>query len=440
MSILRTLLGASVVVVGARTLGGVIGFASQILIARTLGAEALGIYFLSFGLMTVLAIFCSLGYPSVLTRFVIGVDTDSQTGNASRFLAQIRRDVLLMGGWSIAIGFAVIALLPDMDFQLRLCLGIAIVAAPLFAMVAINGILANSHKRFLLAHLPNLFFRPLLILLLIAVLWLFDPGFGVEYLVAAHVIISIGFLYVQNRRMQDIYRQVADDSGGEWHMAAARPDKATRWKWRTHAMPMVIATLFLFAFTDLDIVLLGFISTQHELALFGAAMKVALFLAFAVQAVHQLILRDMADAIKSGQPARISAIIFQANMISTLLSFGLLVMVALFGDMVLRLFGPAFGEGHAALVILMAAQLVRAIAGPATEILTLKGFERDSLPVFGFSLGLIVILNFVLVPVLHLNGAALAVLIVTFVWTLGLAAIAYKKTGILTIAGIPRRT
>jgi O-antigen/teichoic acid export membrane protein len=438
MSILQTLLKATVLTVGARVLGGVIGFVVQVLIARLLGAEPLGLYYLSFSLMTVLAIVCSLGYPSILTRFVVGVETEGDAGNGSKFLAHMRREILIAGFLVTAVGLAVISFLPDLSFEKRLSLGIAIAAAPLFTLTNVLGSLSNAYKKFLLAYSPNLFFRPLLIMLTLGFLWLFSPAYGVVYLVLAHVLISIGFLFYQNWQLHDVFKQIAGNNGGEWYTTAGRTDEATRRKWRFHATPMIFATLFLFAFTDLDLVVLGFIATERDLAIFGVSMKVALFLTYPIQAIHQIILRDLAEAIKSGEGSKINAIVSQANFISIVLSFGLLLFVALFGGMLLRVFGPTFDQGHIALMIIMAAQLIRAIAGPATEVLTLKGFERNSLPVFGFSLLLIVALNFFLVPDLHLIGAALAVLIVMIVWSLGLSFIAYKKTGIVTAAIHPR--
>jgi O-antigen/teichoic acid export membrane protein len=193
---------------------------------------------------------------------------------------------------------------------------------------------------------------------------------------------------------------------------------------------MIIATLFLSMFADFDLVLLGAILPHRELALFGAAIKIALFVAFAIQTGHQLILRDLAEAIVDKDNAAIRRIIAQANSIAIALSGSALGIVVLFGDKVLGLFGSEFTGGYKCLLILMAAQFLRALAGPGAQVLTLTGHEAQSLPVFVGGLILLVFANIPLARLFGLEGAAFAVLIVTISWTVGLAIAAHKKSGI----------
>jgi O-antigen/teichoic acid export membrane protein len=145
-----------------------------------------------------------------------------------------------------------------------------------------------------------------------------------------------------------------------------------------------------------------------------------------------LILRDAADALQSGDHPLLSAILAKANAINIITSLGATLAVALIGRDILRLFGPEFIEGYICLVILVLAQTVRAAAGPATQILTLTGHERYSIPVFGVGLLLLLIFNILLVPKFHLVGAALAVLVVTLIWSVGLAYVAWARTGVNT--------
>jgi O-antigen/teichoic acid export membrane protein len=85
---IRPLLMASALVVGARVIGGGLGLVSQVVIARYLGAESLGLFFLSMSVATVLSIFVSIGYPFIVTRFMVRGKDDGQAPELIRFIAK----------------------------------------------------------------------------------------------------------------------------------------------------------------------------------------------------------------------------------------------------------------------------------------------------------------------------------------------------------------
>jgi O-antigen/teichoic acid export membrane protein len=99
----------------------------------------------------------------------------------------------------------------------------------------------------------------------------------------------------------------------------------------------------------------------------------------------------------------------------------------------LRFFGDEFVPGYWCLLILMLAQVGRAVAGPATHVLTLAGREKACLPVFAASLVALVAVNAGLVPFFGINGAAVAVLSVTLLWTVWMAAVARRVLEVNTV-------
>jgi O-antigen/teichoic acid export membrane protein len=169
------------------------------------------------------------------------------------------------------------------------------------------------------------------------------------------------------------------------------------------------------------------------LALFGVAIKIALFVAFAIQTGHQIILRDLGEAILGKDDAAIRRIIAQANGIAIALSSAALGFIVLFGAAFLRLFGQEFVGAYVCLVILMVAQLLRALSGPGAQVLTLMGHEEQSLPAFAAGLLLLVFANIPLARLFGPEGAAAAVLLATIGWTVGLAVATRKKSGISVI-------
>ncbi|MCP4937024.1 MAG: oligosaccharide flippase family protein [bacterium] len=437
---LRSLIKASTMVVGARIIGGLIGIVSQIIVARYMGAESLGLYFLAFSLATVLSILFSLGYPSIIARFVADHHNGGKTAIFPQFLSSARRDIVITSICGVFITSLLVLLLPPVSQDYLICLLIGVLTAPPLTFMKLNGALANAHKKFMISYLPDLFFRPLLMLVLIALFLGLTDKINIVLLVGGHLIVVLFLAILQGRTTRNLSSTTRPQpSVKEKEHSASGTTKKQRARWRAHALPMVIATLFFSVFSDLDLVILGLLLETRELAIFGASLKIALFLAFSIQVVHQLIIRDLADAMHAQKRALQDKIIAHANMISISLSLGALFVVLLFGENVLRIFGEEFVEGYDSLVILVLAQLIRAVAGPATQVLVLSGDEKHSLPVFAGGMVLLVVANFALVPLLHLNGAAIAALIVTLGWSMGLMIVARKKTGLVTAAlPIPR--
>jgi O-antigen/teichoic acid export membrane protein len=424
---IKPLLMASALVVGARVIGGGLGLVSQVVIARYLGAEALGLFFLSLSVATVLSIFAGLGYPYIVARFMVRDKDNGQAPELMRFISSARRDILVVSVLTVVIGIVVVALLPSISEEPRICLFLGVLTAPVISILWFNTAVANAEKRFMMAYLPELIVRPLLLLAGIGILWAASLQPNIIVLVIMSLVITVGLV---------IYQEIALPralSVAPGFPVAQKASVEQRNRWRRHAMPMIIATLFLSMFADFDLVLLGAILPHRELALFGAAIKIALFVAFAIQIGHQLILRDLAEAVFDKDPTAIRRIITHANGIAIALSGGALGFIILFGDKVLGLFGHEFIGGYMCLVILMVAQFLRALAGPGTEVLTLTGHEARSLPVFVSGLILLVVANIPLTQFFGLEGAAIAVLIVTIGWTFGLAFVAYKRTGIATV-------
>jgi len=84
----------------------------------------------------------------------------------------------------------------------------------------------------------------------------------------------------------------------------------------------------------------------------------------------------------------------------------------LFPELVLSVFGARFAAGGAsALLLLTLASFLQASLGLSATVLAMTGHARLSLLNALFALGLQVALNFILIPKMGLNGAALATLL-----------------------------
>jgi O-antigen/teichoic acid export membrane protein len=82
--------------------------------------------------------------------------------------------------------------------------------------------------------------------------------------------------------------------------------------------------------------------------------------------------------------------------------------ILIFAPQIMALFGDAFVAGSPALRILVLGALVSAVVGPGEPVLQMKDLERTLRNDYMAFLGTAIILNMILIPLLGMNGAAMA--------------------------------
>jgi len=445
---LNAMLKSSTLVVGSRIGGAVLGMVAQVFLARILSAEDLGNFFIALSLATVLAIVSTLGYPWIVPVILARADAAARPHRAAAFLAWARREIGILSASLAVLGLVLVLVLPSFTPHTRLILAVGVLTAPVFAFMRLYSAVANARRRFALAYLPELFWRPFLLLSLIVALWILFGSFDLVTLLIGHLAIALALTANMGLRLS----AGATEEGALAAADRLNPGRRGQGRrWRARAMPMVVATLFVAVFADLDLLFAGTVLNDAHTGVFGVCIKISMFLAFSIQAVHQVILRDAADALQSRDRAALDALLFKANATAFLVSVSAVIGAALLARQVLALFGPEFVQGALCLVILTIAQAVRAAAGPAAQILALTGHQRTTVPVFAAGLVLLLAVNLALVPLYGLVGAALAVLIVTAIWSVWLSFIVRARvgvnvtlvrrppaTGAVSVAGNPR--
>lgn len=418
---LRGLLKSSGLVIAARAGGVIVGLATQVVLARLLPLADLGVFFIAMSTAMVLAILCTAGYPMILPRFVAAAGKGGRHALA-RILACARHDMWRAAGLACLPPLIVVALWPGFDDTMRACLAIGIATAPVLAVMRLNGALANALKRFALGFVPDLLVRPAVLLLAVLAVWLVTPDVRVETVLLVHVAIAVALAAWQGRQVAR-----ANPARDEGPVTTDRPERRVA---RAQAFSMLVAMLFTAVIADLDLLFASAMLDTAQTGILGVCLKMAMIAAFAVHAVHQVTVRDAADALHDGDHVALRAVLRRANGLSLALSIAALAGTVLLGRWVLGVFGPEFIEGYVCLVIMMAAQVSRALAGPAMQIMAMTGNEKDCARIFAACLVLLAVLNAALVPLFGLTGAALAFFAAMTAWPVWLALRLKRTSGV----------
>ncbi|MDH3715734.1 MAG: oligosaccharide flippase family protein [Gammaproteobacteria bacterium] len=413
----RNIVRGSVPIFFWRVSGAGLAFVTQIMLARWMGAAALGEYVLAFSWLLLLSIVAGAGLPNAAIRFVgIGRARGDQA-YIQRFANTGAIAVLVTSVCVAAVGALLISatsgLVPE---ALVAPLLIAMLALPFFAITSFYLGVANAHSWFSLSFIPNNFVRPLLFLIAVTVVWYWTSELTATRAMFLHLlalalvtVVSVSLIRV---RLANLER--GPMPRGELRL------------WLRTGVPLLVVTLVSNYFAELNVILLGGFLPSSDIAIFNASYRVALLVAFGLFAVDAFIAPELATLAAGDDKAKLQKIVMQATRLRTLGALVALVFFALAGRQMLRLFGAEFVVGYPALMLLTLAQLVHAAAGPGTRLLSTSGHQDVCLPVFGVALALLAALTILLVPRYGLTGAAMATFCAVACWSIGLAVMVVR--------------
>jgi len=410
---------------GARLIGAAAGFLTQILLARLLGPSDLGTFYLVTSATLLLGSVAALGYGGIAARLVVRYRARQDGPGLEGFVASAWRD---------AIGTALLcaALMLPLALAAGWPIGAAAVGAaavPAFALLRVNGGLANAFGWFQLSFLPDNLLRPVLFAAVLGGLALVEFQIGPLTVLGLFTVLSLMLAGAQALALVALLHR----AGSGFHRAGglrARPDARRARCWRRSGRALMVPLLVAGLSADIAILLADVTLDDGELGLFGAAVKLAFLFGFAVQIAHQLAAPALAARLACADRAGLVSLIDRVNALAIAAAGLGLAAVALFGGAFLALFGEGFQDGHAALVILAGAQLARAAAGPSLPLLAAAGKHgATTAPHLLYPL-LTGMGMLVLGPVLGLAGAATAVLLGTVCTSAWLCRIVHRELGV----------
>jgi O-antigen/teichoic acid export membrane protein len=405
---LRQLLTVSAVLVTARLAGAAVAFLTQVVLARWLGAEELGVFVLATSLGGVLAICCGVGFAAITPRFVSEYRVNDQPELLLGFIRCSRR-VLAVNSVALVGGVIAAALLvPGLvrpELVLPLVIGAA--TAPAIGVMKLTGSLANVWRRHFLSFLPDLLLRSVLLLGAVLVMAATMDRASASLVLGVHLAIVVAVMLAQAKLL--------------WRIAlvpkSTRPLGTHERLWRRAGLPLVVVILLSSFLIETDVLLLGPLLPPEDLAVFNMCFRLTAFISFGIFAVYQIVAPDLSDAFARRDHAGAQLAISRANLLCVGVGLLALLGVAILGDEVLVRVGPEFARGRLSLILLAAAQVVGAAFGPAAQLLTVGNQQNRCVLALSCGLVVLAVLNAILVPRHGVEGASLAVLIATSFWS-----------------------
>lgn len=373
------------------------GFAVNILLARLLGAEGIGIYFLAFDISSIAITLATLGLNKTVLRFTAAY---ASLGDWSSVRGVYRTSVWIVAGLSICSTIVLIALAPLIAFRFysesRLVEPLRVMSLVILptALLSLNTEALRGLKQIRNSVFLSTVGIPLLSLPLIMIFvdWLGLSGAIVARLVASVAILLLGvFLW---RRTVSRYHE----------FKSAFP---------THHLLKTSFPFLSVDFTNLmmrraDTVLLGIWATTEDVGIYNAAIRMAVLTSFALGAVNSIIAPKFAALYAQENKVALEKLTRGITRLMVLIGIMITVPLFLFSPFLVQMYGTEFLRGATVLRILLVGQFVNVAAGPVGFLLLMTGHEKVQQNNVLANAGLNVILNILLIPRYGLIGAAVA--------------------------------
>jgi O-antigen/teichoic acid export membrane protein len=430
---------AAVFTFAVRVFNAFLAYVSQIILARVMGQYEYGVFAIIWVWLVVLATFCALGYPSALLRFIPEL---YQSGRYRELRMVMVRGSMVNVGFATLLagtGIAIIALMPELfDHAFAVPLILAAVCLPMLTLLDNQDRISQAFDWAELVNIPNFILRPILALVLFGVLILL----GAQALATTAMLATMLAIWIITLGQHLVLRARLKKKLSDRPDALTTPDAngGTIKPYLKAALPMLAVEGFFYLIINTDIMVAGLFVSPEEVGVYFAAAKTLALVHFVYFAIRIAMAHKIAEYYALGNTVQLRSTLRDAIHWTFFPSITIAMALALFGHLILGLFGEAFVEdGMTYLSILLIGVVIRACVGPAEAMLTMANAQKLAAWLYLFVFTINIALNFALIPVLGLVGAAIATAVAMTVETILLALAVHRTLGIVSIIGFTNR-
>ena len=378
-----------------------VGYGFKIYIARTLGAESLGLYALGMTIVSLMGMINVLGLPESAVRFVASYSASKQF--------QELRSLLWNGSWMLVASnliFAVILLRAGPWIANRFYHVPRLAEyLPLFAAIMLTAAL-NSFYGSVLSGFREVGRRTIVAKIvassvtIAASVVLITLGYGLWGYLAAQVLSAFCVLVLL---VVFAYRLTP--------VEARLPDLKNLWIrseiW-SFACAMLGVKLMDFIAMQTDKVALGVYRSAHEVGLYAVVASLIAYETIILQSVNQIFAPVIADIHARGEHELLGRLFQTLTKWILGLTLPLAIVLVVYARPIMALFGHDFEAGWRLLIIGTCGQMVNCAVGSVGSLLWMSGHERRLVRVQVVMGALMVLLCIGLVPVWGALGAVIA--------------------------------
>ena len=414
--------------------GLAIGYLLTLVIANLFGAKGLGDYVLAITVLRLFTLLAKLGLDTTSIRFIASFASQDKWTSIFKFRKQV-------------ISILSISSLAASLLMYFLAIPIADLINAKYEYIQLNAFFVLPMTFFML-HYQSLrglkriaefsfFYRmaqALFSLISIVILYQFFKTSDVPvyaYLISVLIVSLLSFIsfrYWLNKRSK------GKESAEQEIMSYSTLLKIS--------IPLMFAQSVQFIMAWTDKLMLGAIDTPNvengittnieEVGVYYTAFKLSMFAAVALMAINSIASPKFAEMFAKNDMEGLKKVIHQSTKMIFWSSAPLVIILFIFPEFFLGLFGEEFKIGVTAFIFLSCGRLISSFSGSVGNVLQMTGNQNIYAKILLFGAILNVLLNLILIPRYGINGAAIASMSSLTVWNLSMVLVIKKKFGFYT--------
>ena len=172
----------------------------------------------------------------------------------------------------------------------------------------------------------------------------------------------------------------------------------------------------------------------EEFAYLSVTQRTANLVSFILVAVNYVVAPEFASLYKQNKTDELQKLALQAVRLMTALALPVFIILCLFSEKILALFGNDYRDATQLLIIMSLGQLINVVTGPVGFLLNMSGHEKDMRNVVFWSATFAVLISFTLTFYFGLIGAAVATAASVSAQNLGALWMVRKRLGFNMLA------
>jgi O-antigen/teichoic acid export membrane protein len=386
---------------------------TNIFLARCLTVSDFGAFNYVISVANMLAVFVSLGMPTLLIREVSIFLLDNAAEQCKGLISAAYR---LAAVTSIVIAILMVSYLLWFKADAGWPQYLPIALAPLLGVSALRIAILKGMSAPFLGDFQLQILQPALLLGGYFVLSQ-TIGSSLQHALIWYFLTAVIIFFLASLFIKAIYPK---------SLRQARPDFQSWPKWRASLMPLLAINLVDILSTQAAILILGWFSDNQQIAYFKIAERAAFLSLVPFFVAASVMGPQYVSSIKKGDLVQLRQISAQAARFTTLASAVGTVLMVVFGrQMLLHVFGQSYMESaYLPLVIMVIAQTIYTSMGSSSQMLAMAGYEKMGLRGQLVGVSLMLIVSLLTVKNFGATGVACAV---------ALGAVSANFTNMMTV-------
>lgn len=378
-----------------------LGFATNILIARTLGVSGYGAFSIILSWCMILAIPATAGMDFAILRYAPVYFDEAKTyllWSLARFAALATTLASLLAAILV---FSIVLWRPQWLGGAGL-LGGALMASfiAVSAYLIVFAAFFRARKDVFFYQLYSQVLRAIIIVLALAAFVYIGATLSVLNVLQIFLAAAIACLLLQILHLLTVFGRDKNSNG---------KDSGQPRLWLAMGLPALIAAVMQQILMQSSLPILGIVSTTEQSGLYAASSRLAIFVTFSLSALASVTAPMIVKANTAKDHASLQRIATLNARLSLLGAIPVALIFVLAGKQVLSIFGSEFSQGYIILVILTGAGVFNAATGACANLLMLTGHQNYLSRLMVAVVCCQIFLAFILAKNYGALGAALAV-------------------------------